>query len=485
MALKVAGRPYGQHRISIKANPIDSISIVLKTPTLYMDARTISVAYQVRDVYGHSQVDIPEYSNVQPLLMIVSTNQSYAQEVIPCLTPDPVSGISTCTGELPNAWFSFTNDTQVEVFIITNIPRLSPIASVTEVVTLHKAMTFQESSNVGMTFTMPTAPLSVGQYVDVPIRANTGDQAMITWNCTMRVRKNILQFVSFATSDIYRRSNLIRWDDNDGVHEMISLSSAGIAQFVNSTYAEGPSVDLVAVRFLVLPINGSTSTVFNGVMTVFVHDMISIMTQYLAVNVYASIKDATGYSYRSSTGAQLTVSAPAYVGIMAYTPNSEVMNTAVLTGERTYSPITVEAITNGTMHDVNDIVTSGALCSVDHATALSLSVISTYDNVAANTSVRTVTGKRRSIGGYGGGNANCVVEVNEHSLIGNEAAMVNIQFTASTGDRFISPEASRVLPDQSQNSSSVMGLNTSVPMRVWYPTIVNVKLRDPTLNRII
>lgn len=483
LGISVAGRLYGTQQLPVRGRAIASISMIVRTPVLYTDSRTLSVAYQVRDSFGHTQVDIPAVSQAQPLLMIVSTNHSYAQTVIPCYAPNPVSGINTCTGEISNTWFSMDNDTTVEVFIITNIARLQAVSSSTEVITLHKSPDFNETYSNGMTFSVPTSPQAVGEFVDIPVRGNAGDQTLSTWNLTMKVNKLVLHYVSFATSEIYRPCTVSRWTDPDGIHEYISLSSSGIGQFVNSTKAAGNDIDLVAVRFIVTQNNTATSTVYHKAVRVFVNDMITVMTQFLVQKVWASVKDHKGFVYRSPDGGDLTVAARAYVGIMAYSANSDVINTAVLTGESTYSPINVEAIVNGSSADLNDVVTSMSACSVDTIGARSLAVISSADSLPSDTVVMLSNGTRSAFSGALNSTANCVVEANKYALEGSDAVLVQIHFTASGLDRGIADGAAKELVGA--NGTTLVGLNTSVSFRVWLPSVVNMRLDDATLNRII
>ena len=72
--------------------------------------------------------------------------------------------------------------------------------------------------------------------------------------------------------------------------------------------------------------------------------------------------------------------------------------------------------------------------------------------------------------------ANCLIEVNSDNTDGSTSASVNIDYVAIAG-------GTRVTPSTFNNQSST-SLNTTVPVRIWYPTILNVKLKDDVLNRI-
>jgi hypothetical protein len=323
--------------------------------------------------------------------------------------------------------------------------------------------------------------------VDIPVKGHAGDQALLLWNMTMIYDKNVLTFVSFATSEIYRPCTMTRWDHADGVHEYISLATTGIGQYINSTRTEGNNVDLVALRFSVNQNNITTSTTYSGVASLFVNDMVSVMTTFLAQKVWGSVRDQHGFRLRSAAGGSLTVSSLAYVGIMAYTANSDIINTAVLTGENTYTPITVEAIVNGSSVDSDDFdrVTPSAMCHVDTAASKSINVLSTLDNLAPNaTTVLLVNGTRSNSTNAFGGGANCVVESNPYTTVGSNEARVTVQYTSSSGTRQISSSAAKQLNDPN-STATYSGLNTSVPFRVWVPSIVNMKLEDVQLNRII
>lgn len=469
LGLKISGRPVAQHSIPTKMFPISSISLVVKTPTIYPDRRSVTVAYQVRDQFGHSQVFIQQLPSGSPIIMVVSSNTTYAQSVIPCNLPDPVSGIGICTGYLAKSWFSVDSESLVDASVFTSVRGVGTITSSAHVMTLKKQVVFiPKPLTVDAFYVMPVGHVSMGEYVDIPVRCNVYGDTVYNWNITMTYKKTALKYIAFTGSPLFRSVFFTKYDDADGIHSHLLLSTLGVQPFVNTSLLAGMNVDLFAVRFLALQKEGmgDDPVTHPGAVSVFVNYMISHMLQYILYEDPGSKMDNHGYEFRPAVGGELLVLPTRYTGIMAYTTNSELINTAAITGEAIYSKITVLGVVeSGSLLD-HDVVTSSSECSTDYQYSQALSIVNLNPNATVfsnGTTVRRRRAMRRLLNSNGDGATNCMVEVNRLHAEGSPEAAVTVAYRYNT---------TRVL-------------STTVPMRVWYPALVNVYVRDPILNRII
>jgi hypothetical protein len=467
VGIQVSGRPLGQQVIPTKLLPVGFISLVLKTPQIYADRRAVTAAYQVRDIFGHSQVFVQDMPSGSPFIMVVSNNATFAQSVIPCMLPDPLSGVGVCTGYLGKSWFSTAEDLIVETSIFTSVKGLGTITSPSAQITLKQQQTFvTKPLTIDVFYVMPLGPVSMGDYVDIPVRANVFTEVIYNWNLTVTYDKTALKYVSFTGSPLFRSCVLTEYGDQDGIHSHISLSTLGIQSFVNTTLLSGQNVDLFAIRFGVLSREIGSMEVNENIVSVYVNYMISNMLQYISFEERASKMDPNGYEFQPLVGGQISILPRGYAGIMAYTSNNEVINTAAITGESVYSKITVLGIVESGSILETDFVTGSSVCTVGQSSENALSIVGIDVNgtVYANPTTAVRRRKLRKLLSSGADtSSNCMVELNRHHLEGSPTATVDVNLAT--------------------NSSHV--LNTTVPMRVWYPSLVNVYVRDPILNRII
>jgi len=449
LGLNIAGRPYGQMDMVIKPNPIDSIRMVVQTPVLYVDSRTISVGYQVMDAYGSTQVDVEAPRGALSVLQMIVEATNHTEHVFACIAPDPVSGIGSCVGELPRILFSVSGDMSFPIHLLKNAAQPGPmVRSDMGLITLKQWIGDTRPDSAGMLYSLPVSPAVAQQQIVVPLVANTDGAQLYKWLATVQYRGDAVAFESAITGHGFRTTVVEVLPDTAGGLKELQISSFASGLAADAT---GADVLLTNLQFTVLtPLEPAADVTYLNAVHVKVVSMISSTLSYMVLDVPASMIDPTGINVRSPVGGRLTVTPVDIVGIFAYTTKNAIVNTARLDGKPIYSAIGVEGVYNHpAVTHPNAHITADSDCSVG---AVDVSALRVHDT-------------QSFIPTYA--DANCIVEVNQYHDVASTDIPVNVNYLTTSHD-----------------PANPVSLSTTVSMTVWSPILINVRVRDHELQSI-
>ena len=409
--LSVAGRQYGTTTVAISSNrAIAYVTSVVKTSDLYVDNRTLSVAYQVSDSIGHTQVDTST-----DISMYVNNSILNKYAAFSCYSPNSISGIGLCVGEVESSWFSDTGSVSLDLTIGTSLATSTYVA-----ITLQKTpITTITDTDPYMVLDLPYSPLMPGDNFTLSIIANTAGYALSSWMVTLSYSAALLSYHSTSIGNLYATASPV-------ISGSSLILSSELDAGVVSNDSVGGAIEVAYVTFFVL--KNATDGVYSNTMNMYVNAMNESGVMYQGGG-YSYIQDSRDHG--DYINGQLSINASSYVGVMAYSAQNELLNTATLNGVDVYSNILVEGILSGTDTD-NEIVTSDSICSVSDHTEEALDVVTNEGQP-------------------------CVVRLSSYKSSGSAEALVAISYN---------------------------DLNATVPFRIWYPSTVEVMVEDDVLSRI-
>ena len=417
---------------------------MVKTPILYYDTRSVAISYQVSDAYGHTAVDLTS-TDLSVMQMVVGG--SGVEQVIACMAPDPISGIGACHGTLPSSWFSTNSDIELTVHAETTARGKFYVSSPMAAVTLTQAPVEVVVTDPGLTFFMAPSPQVWGNSFTVPAFANTFGLSLNKW-----------QVKIYYNSDDLMLRDIVSSANFTSIH-ITNSSSVGNQEMIQVTlqYAPGRLVGtklfLFDLMFDVIAPSVSASVIHDNVLSMDVDYMTSSSLEDIALAGPASFVDMYGLhlSGGGATGASMLVVPTSFVGVWAFTANSDIVNTAALSGTSVLTPITVEGVYNhSAMSHPNAIITDRVNCALasDYHTGLM--------DIRQGATV----------------DSNCVVELKPTHYGGTLRSVVDIVYTPDADD---TPMTEYV---------GLPSVETTVAFKVWYPTALNVRIKDKVLNNI-
>jgi len=333
---------------------INSLDIVVKTPTVYPDSVTLQVAYQAHDAFGHAQV----LTSGLTVSLLFETD-TFKSATVPCGAPDGTSGVGLCTASVAADWFSTSADVGGNLMVHAKYGSTVVASSESLPWTLRLKPTFTALSAAGMQATVPFHPLMPGDVFDAAFVANTNGQALSVWVLSLTFDADVLTFMSATTSSSYIAAVVTAETGT------LSLSTSGLASGVSSAAVTGSSVAVVNLRFTVK--SGASAGVFNA-LTCTVVQMVNEFSIAFANNVAGQFNDNRG---GAQIDGQVTVSSLSLVGLFAYTALSELLNAAPLTGTAVTS--TIQSIGVYNRANKNNAAVSGTCSRVEGGKVLSLS----------------------------------------------------------------------------------------------------------------
>ena len=413
VGLTITGRQYASATFTVPLRPATVVVGVVKTPLLYGDSRTLSVAYQLTDDEGHTQVASTA------LLMAVNSSLHSLSATFACLSPDPASGIGSCSGDVSATWFDATEERSISVQV------LAPgAASGLMPVQLERLVATAIPPTVAppfMLLSVPLSPVIPGETFTVDLVADTGIKSLHSWSVSLSFDFAVLEFVSQQVGGSY--SAAVAAVSAPGTVDISCPGTSSVGDVINS----GQSVDVMTVTLRVLP--GVNAGLREGILSMFVYHMTDEITTPFLQNTYAFVQDYRDFN--SFLSADMIVAASEVLGVFAYAPQNEMVNTATIDGVDLFSNIHVVGVTNSLL-TISTVVTSDSECIV---------------RSNATTGMDVVTN----------GGQKCVVKLSSHKTSGFSKGVVDVDYNE---------------------------FSASVPFRIWQPQTIKVKLTDAILNSI-
>lgn len=403
----------------------ENITAIARTSAAYVDSNVFCVGYQLRDGHGLSQVLLTGLS----VSMFVSHSGSGSNTSSYCQSPSASTGIGTCYVTLPTSWFTSAAGQAVGVVTAAS-PAMGGsgvIVSNIVSVTLFPANSYPSVSGITMTATLPQYAAKLpGDSLSMPVTASTGTNSLTSWVLTLYFDPMVISFQSAAASSLYTSAVVVPYADH------VVVSSSGLSSTASASDVMGSAVPVCTLHVSV--VSSAAAGVHTNATLLYVNAMVNEYTLMIASAFYASVHGEIS-SVRTVSG-QVTVVARTVSGIFAYSPQAELVNTAVVTGSSVSSEVIVMALYNDCAMAPTDITSSSTCALYDDA-------LSASGN--GNGTVLSVTA------------ATCEVSVRSDNTMGSAAVTVRATYDDFTAD---------------------------VPFRIWVITNIDLTLADNTLNLI-
>lgn len=420
VGITVGGRRVGSQEFHVHGEPIASVAAVCKTPVVYASERVLAVTYQVRDSAGSTLVEPGEAVHLQvrsPVGAVIT---------IDCLSPEVPSGIASCTGVLPTAWFVVSGAPRsVEAVVSTARGILSDPLQVTLVATPQYAV-----APPGLLVTMPTAPVFAGSAFTVDISAST-TEPLTAWKLSLLYDHAVLEVLRVDTAPSYSPAAAVRTTGST------KLSCRGINPSTTLSEVNGSAVSLAAVRFVVR--EGADAALYDAALRLVVIDLVksdeSTQAAPMSAPVPGHFRDRRQVGNYDS--GQLVVKRREYVGLLPFAVQTELVDTGALNGVAVMSPI----VSAGVSNDPD---------AVDYADLTAHSSCGNFVAVGGPSAVPVTV-------------AGCVVSTTKGCTVGSKSIPVPVTYSGS-------------------NSSAP--LEGAVAFRVWCASTISVKVLDKVLNAI-
>jgi len=403
-----------------------SLRAVLRTDAVFVDRSVVHVAIQLRDAYNNVQVSRSGLS--------VRLAASFAASVITvdCSTADLVRDdrfyVQHCSiPQLPQLWFAAQGETAIRVEARYNGDLVA--ASLPGAVRLTAQPEWYGRlssvlSAAGSFGALPASPVYGGEAFALQVFGHTGGFALETWWVFIEIDGSLLEFVSFIQSDKFNGVSFTSEELASGIIRL-GFNAVGTKGSTRPEDVTGTAVPLVVLtlRFA----SDVTPSVYSGILSVFTR-------QFINPGSNPFVSDLAGVVVDSSSGANggplgsMQVRGVSDVALFAYTQAGTLGNLAPLTGEADTYPITVVRTDN------DDRVLAGGSTLVHGAncsSATSVSVLALND---------------------------CTVFLSLAQTEGAELVSVAVGY---------------------------FGLEVELPLGVYYPSVIAVRVLDDTLERIV
>ena len=332
--------------------PASSVAIVLKTTTIFHDARTVRVAFQVHDAVGRTRVSTSGLA----IVMTVEPLLSLSSQSVACGSPDATSGIGECSLTAESSFFSTGADVDAMVSVVVKYSGSIVAMSSAAAIVLAKEPTFDVPTSAGMTATLPHHPHRAGDVITVEVAANTDGQALNVWVLKVNYDADVLTYESTSTSSNYVSAVVTT---STGV---VSMSTSGLESITSEIDVIGSSIDIVKVRFKVK--TSVSAGVHSDVLGLSIAQMVNEFSVAFANDVTGQVNDEQG---GAQTLGQITVrNDAAYVGLFAYASVNELANLAPLSGASASSDVKTYVVYDDA-DEGNDDVSSLTSCSLQDA----------------------------------------------------------------------------------------------------------------------
>ncbi|KAK3242510.1 hypothetical protein CYMTET_47799 [Cymbomonas tetramitiformis] len=328
-----------------------SISLLLRTSTIYVDSYYISAQYYVRDEDGRPQVTTSGIT-VNLVMTAGSTSLSSA-----CSSPSSSTGAATCsyTSNGLSSEFSTSGNVtgSVKVQVLYSDAVVAESSSLT--LTLGAKASHTALSEPNMVITMPYSPRFGGDSFTSQVLARTttsgGTEYVLgSFNAIVYYTSSILTFSSLSGDSKYASPTV-----NSGTDGVVNVVVSRLSSSTTDADVTGTAVTLFTVTFSL--VSSATVGTSSNVLSLSAYSMVTTANVEFASQKIGQVDDAHG---GAQTQGQLTVTELAQVGIYAYAAQAELFNTAYLDGTDVTSSITVKRVYN--KYGESDTTTTAATC---------------------------------------------------------------------------------------------------------------------------
>jgi hypothetical protein len=166
--------------------------VVLRTPTLWRDATTISAAYVLQDAAGRPQVLL---AGLNVTLTLTGAGGTL---LLPCGAPSAASGKGDCTGAVGAGWYSTAAATSASGVVSAAYNNTAVASSAAFSVTLARGAVRAPIAAAGMYVVLPESQRQRGDTVALTVYAHTGGFALSSWTLSCSYDASVLAYVSYT-----------------------------------------------------------------------------------------------------------------------------------------------------------------------------------------------------------------------------------------------------------------------------------------------
>ena len=371
-ALTLTKAPY-----SVGAAEATQLRSVLRTASVYSSVGvsgrdTVLVAVQLSDAEGNTAV---ERKDLELRLVLRS---SLGNVTTDCPSVDAISGLTTCSCTAPARWFSSSKAGSADATLRLGYTGTLRLEETVGSVALQRSPVQSELDQSGMTLSLPSAPLYVGDSFTASVTASLVDVSyeLMAWTISLGYDAEVL-----SLQDQSRYEDAI-WGD------AIVTQQAGSLRMIVLKPLCAPDCESL-VSGTVIPIATATFTVQSGSEGTHpsaVRLRVVSMSNF-GNSIFVEGQDALVLDGRNggSANGQIVVEAAAKAGLFAYFSGGSnwLQNTAPITGADVSKYLTVRFVsTRPTDPDSSDAT---ALCTSDAGSSvLMLSGCTAVGTVAAS-----------------------------------------------------------------------------------------------------
>ena len=350
---------------------------------------------------------------VKDLNLVVSGDTASSS----CSIPDSISGMGSCTITMSSTSFSHGADVEAPVVVTAMSTSSDKILAQTGVfrITLRRVPSYVSLQGVGMVMSLPVHPVYPGDSLTANIVASSMANVLTAWHVTITYNSCVLTYVSTSTNSTFDSSVMLSKSGS------VDLISSGLGPGVSEVVATGSNIGIAGIHFIVN--EGARTGVHLGVISLHVNSMANVHSLIIGSDIWAQVNDGRDGNW---TSAELIVLGRQYVGIMSYSNQSEIVNTAPLNGHPIIASVTVYVI-DSQATSAASVVTGSLQCVSSDPTIL-------------QTNFET-----------------CGITVTRHSLAGSSMVTVHVSY---------------------------LGLSSTVVFRVWYPIRLDISSSDSHLGLI-
>jgi hypothetical protein len=326
------------------------VDAVLKTATVYLDETSVAVAYQLFDASERTAVLA---TNLAVTMTLKHDTDSSLTDSAACGSPGAISGVGLCSLELDTEWFSTASALTASIELTVNYGSDDVASSDTMVLTMNKAPSHTALSTANMYATLPYHPKLASDSFTLPVYAFTNGQALSVWVLKFTYDTSVLTYTSTATSSFYTSAVITTGTGT------VSMSTSGLRSSVATSSVTG---DAILVATLTFKVNSAATVASHSSALQF--EVTSMVNQYsiaFASGKTGQVNDARGGARGTFT---LTVSELVYLKLFAYSAQTELVNTALMTAIEVTTSLSAVAVRNWDGYG-NVAVTSSVTCALE------------------------------------------------------------------------------------------------------------------------
>ena len=338
---------------SVGAAEAIQLRSVLRTASVYSTVgvsgrNMVLVAVQLSDAEGNTAV---ERKDLELRLVLRS---SLGNVTTDCPSVDPISGLTTCSCTAPSWWFSTSKTVSADATLRLGYAGTLRLEEVVGSVALQRSPVQSELDQSGMTLSLPSAPLYVGDSFTASITASLVGVSyeLMAWTISLEYDAEVLSLQDQS-----------RYEDAIWVDAIVTQQSGSLNMIVLKPHCapncqssvSGTGIPIATATFAVQ--SGSEGTHVSAVR------LRVVSMSNFGNSIFVEGQDALVLDGRDggSANGQVVVEAVAVTGLFAYFAggSSWLQNTAPLTGADVSKGLTVRSVsTRPTDPDSSDATAS-------------------------------------------------------------------------------------------------------------------------------